>query len=307
MPSTPQFKLKEITQVGFVVKDAEKTAKALDLMFGIGPWAFRYIEGTDLKGRYKDVFHKERIAQTRLGNIIFELVEPVEGKAVHAEFLDKFGEGIQHIQVCTDDIDGNAEKLVAQGAEYVLKSVRGTAYMGNLPGGLVLEIVWNMTPPVFTGELSKPDASKQVKLKEIGQIGYVVKDVEKVSKAWTELFGLGPWRFFEIEGTDAGGKYKGIYHKEKLASTKLADLNIEIIQPVIGKAVHGTFLEEHGEGIQHVFHRFDDLEKEIAKLTDQGGECVLYFPGHVAYMGNLPGGLVLEMVQTGAGAPIAKK
>ncbi len=36
---------------------------------------------------------------TRLGSLNIELVQPVEGKAVHAEFLDTVGEGLQHIQV----------------------------------------------------------------------------------------------------------------------------------------------------------------------------------------------------------------
>ena len=138
---TRQLKLTEVLQIGFVVRDAEKVAEAWSSMFGLGPWSFRYIDGTNAKGRYKGIYHKERLAQTRLGSLNIELVQPVEGKAVHAEFLENVGEGLQHIQVRVDDVEGEAAKLAEQGAEFLLSNQGKVAYMGNLPGGLVLEIV----------------------------------------------------------------------------------------------------------------------------------------------------------------------
>ena len=78
--------------------------------------------------------------------------------------------------------------------------------------------------------------------------------------------------------------------------TSLAGLNIELIQPIEGKAVHATFLEEAGEGLQHIQVRADDVEAEAAKLAAQGAEYVLSFTGGANYMANLPGGLVLEIV-----------
>ena len=141
--SCRQFKLKEVTQIGFVVRDAEKVAEAWTSMFGIGPWNFRYIEGTEARGRYQGSHHKERLAHAYLGTLNIELVQPVEGRAVHAEFLDTVGEGLQHIQVRADDVESEAANLATQGAEYVLSTREGVAYMANLPGGLVLEIVKN--------------------------------------------------------------------------------------------------------------------------------------------------------------------
>ena len=138
---TPQFKLKEVTQIGFVVRDARKVAKAWSAMFGIGPWTFRDIEGTEQKGRYKGQYHKEILAQAYLAGFNIELVQPVEGRAVHRDFLDTVGEGIQHIQVRADNVEAEADKLASQGAEFVLKTRDGVAYMSNLPGGMVLEIV----------------------------------------------------------------------------------------------------------------------------------------------------------------------
>ena len=138
-----QLKLKEVVQIGFVVKDAEKVAEAWSTMFGLGPWNFRYIEGTDAKGRFQGIYHKERLAMTTLGALNIELVQPIEGNALHAEFLATVGEGLQHIQVRAEDVEGEAANLAAQGAEFVLSFPGGAAYMGNLPGGLVLEIVGN--------------------------------------------------------------------------------------------------------------------------------------------------------------------
>jgi methylmalonyl-CoA/ethylmalonyl-CoA epimerase len=139
--NSSQFKLKEVTQIGFVVRDAHKVAEAWTAMFGIGPWTFRDIEGTEQIGKYKGTYHKEILAQAYLAGLNIELVQPVEGTAVHRDFLNNVGEGIQHIQVRTENVEAEADKLAAQGAVYVLKPHDGVAYMSDLPGGMVLEIV----------------------------------------------------------------------------------------------------------------------------------------------------------------------
>ena len=69
-----------------------------------------------------------------------ELVQPVDGQGVHADFLDSNGEGLQHINVHVKDVDGEVAKLVVQGARVLLSEPGVVAYVGDLPGGLVLEL-----------------------------------------------------------------------------------------------------------------------------------------------------------------------
>jgi len=137
---------------------------------------------------------------------------------------------------------------------------------------------------------------RQVKMSEVVQIGFVVRDVEKVAEAWSSMFGLGPWNFRDIDGTIDRGRFQGVYHKEKLAMASLGSLSLELVQPIEGKAVHAEFLETVGEGLQHIQVRVDDVDTEVNKLLEQGAEILLSRPGRVAYIGNLPGGLVLELV-----------
>ena len=111
-------------------------------MFGLGPWTSFERGSTDSQGCPTDAegrTFKLKIACTNIGTMMIELIQLVEGRGPHAEFLDTVGEGLQHIAVHVNDVDEEVSNLVAQGAK-VLISEPGIAYMGNLPGGLTLEL-----------------------------------------------------------------------------------------------------------------------------------------------------------------------
>jgi len=35
--------------------------------------------------------------------------------------------------------------------------------------------------------------------KTVNQIGILVKDIDKVVESWSQLFGMGPWRFADVD------------------------------------------------------------------------------------------------------------
>ena len=41
-----------------------------------------------------------------------------------------------------------------------------------------------------------------MKIQSIDHISYAVTDIDKVTEAWSRLYGLGPWRFAESGGKD---------------------------------------------------------------------------------------------------------
>ena len=120
------------------------------------------------------------------------------------------------------------------------------------------------------------------------QVGMVVKDVEKIIERLTEI-GIGPFDVMALPPE------REEYFREKrmdadfdIRSTRMGNVQLELIQPLTGDSPHKEFLETKGEGIQHVMYQVDNLEETVARLKEKGVEVLLRakFPGGggVAYM-----------------------
>jgi methylmalonyl-CoA/ethylmalonyl-CoA epimerase len=134
-----------LIQVGVVVRDMDKAVKRLESL-GIGP--FRPMNLPPLKG--KALFHgkptdaKVKGLQAKMENIEIELIQPLEGKSPHKQFLDSKGEGIHHIAFLVDDLDKEEANFTKQGVN-VLHSGKwqggGFVYLDFGVGGIVVELM----------------------------------------------------------------------------------------------------------------------------------------------------------------------
>ena len=118
--TSPKDTFRECLQVGVVVRDMERSIKYLSEIFGIGP--FRVIEWppkdrTNIQKRYYDEpgNFTARMAFTALGPIELELIQPLDGESIWADFLDEHGEGIHHIRFNTTDHEAVIGYLAEQG------------------------------------------------------------------------------------------------------------------------------------------------------------------------------------------------
>ncbi len=118
--STPKEMFQDIVQVGVVVADLDKATGYLTEIFGIGP--FRVIDWPP-PGRddIQKFYHGEpgsftaRMAFTEIGNIELELIQPLTGESIWADFLREHGGGIHHIRFNVDEIEPIQEHLAGQG------------------------------------------------------------------------------------------------------------------------------------------------------------------------------------------------
>jgi hypothetical protein len=128
-----------ITQVSLVVNDLEARVAAYHEAFGWGPWRV-YASGApdglrDVAVRGKPAGIDVRWAQARVGDLLFEIVEPGAGTSPWHEFLATNGEGLASVGVTlpgSDDVElvrracaelgigVLAEGRVGDGAEWVL-------------------------------------------------------------------------------------------------------------------------------------------------------------------------------------------
>ena len=145
--SDPLFKSENFHHVGVIVKDMDKTIACLEAI-GIGPFGLmddrKWID-IPFKGELhgKPAEWKVKISSTKVGNTEIELLQPSGGESALQEFLDEQGEGVHHIAYLSDDVRGEMDKMLAQGAELLTCAnldTRGFAYFKTGEGGVVIEI-----------------------------------------------------------------------------------------------------------------------------------------------------------------------
>jgi methylmalonyl-CoA/ethylmalonyl-CoA epimerase len=106
MAEKPIFK--GIEHIAVVVKDLDEAMKRYWDEYGIGPWniyTFDPSTVSDMIIRNERVDHAFRLAETKIGDVGFELIEPLDDTCVYAEFLKQHGEGLHHVGFAVDSCD----------------------------------------------------------------------------------------------------------------------------------------------------------------------------------------------------------
>jgi catechol 2,3-dioxygenase-like lactoylglutathione lyase family enzyme len=113
---------RECIQIGVVVRDLDRAVRFLSEVFGFGPWRMVTYPPQDrsdvprtYRGQQAEFSH--RIAFTSLGRVELELVEPLEGDSLLSEFLERHGEGLQHIRFNVPELEPVLAYLRRQGVE----------------------------------------------------------------------------------------------------------------------------------------------------------------------------------------------
>jgi catechol 2,3-dioxygenase-like lactoylglutathione lyase family enzyme len=110
--------MNKIVQVAIVCKDIEASSQRWARMLGMKVNPIR----TTLPGREAKVFYHGKPSDGRIkltffntGQAVLELMEPVGGDTAWKDYLDKNGEGVQHIAFKVVDLGKTIESLAAQG------------------------------------------------------------------------------------------------------------------------------------------------------------------------------------------------
>jgi catechol 2,3-dioxygenase-like lactoylglutathione lyase family enzyme len=129
--------------VGIVVRDLEAAADRYQRLLGIDNWRVRELTRARPPWRenYTDV--RLKLGFGRAAGLTFELIQVLEGRNQHTEFLEAHGEGAQHIGFWTADLRASVEAALAQGARLVNGIIEqdGTAAVQLTVGSATDEIV----------------------------------------------------------------------------------------------------------------------------------------------------------------------
>ncbi|HEY1668405.1 MAG TPA: VOC family protein [Trebonia sp.] len=112
MTVAPLPGLPKLFHIGWVVRDCAAAQQELGARLGAGPFVSA---GTEARFDQALVHGKPvpfslRIAFGVLGGVLIELLEPLDDRSPHAEFLDAHGEGMHHLAFLVPDFD---EQLAA--------------------------------------------------------------------------------------------------------------------------------------------------------------------------------------------------
>ncbi len=144
----------------------------------------------------------------------------------------------------------------------------------------------------------------KVNLPPVGQIGVVVKDLDKAMKYYTETFGMGPWKVVQLDFPEVEVRGKKHPWKVKVAFTSLGPVEFELIDVVEGRSIHSEFLDEGREGLHHLgfFVTAEEKERIIQDAAKagigviQGGKSQ-HHSGSYAYLdSDKTGGIMFELI-----------
>lgn len=144
-----KLELPAIGQIGFVVRDAARTAEFYQKVFGLGPWVFMEGETVKCTNRGKPVTVRGKIGMAQIGSVQFELIQILGGESIHSEHLEEKGEGLHHIGFFVRNLEARLKACEEAGIAVLQRgSLKQAglnieyAYLDTVPvGGVIFEYI----------------------------------------------------------------------------------------------------------------------------------------------------------------------
>jgi catechol 2,3-dioxygenase-like lactoylglutathione lyase family enzyme len=103
-------------QIAFVVRDLERAVRDFDARLGAGPWR-GWIFGPQGQGRDYHGEPSNWTLRLALNNRSpqYELIEPLDGPSIHADWLAERGEGFHHVGYVVSSLEQTTAEMEAAG------------------------------------------------------------------------------------------------------------------------------------------------------------------------------------------------
>ena len=318
--SPAKVKVKDIKQVSLVVKDVLRTAENYWNILGIGPWDIYELRPpvlSEVTYHGKPVQVSMKLAVAMVGRVQLGLIEPVSGNSIYSDFLKGYGEGPHHLQFTTDNVDDISQTMAKAGFPTLMSGRIGDGAFAHYDTVDALKTIWGaLRPPKgILPNYQYPENETQaspakIKVKRISQVAIVVKDIPTVVENYWNILGIGPWIMYPWEEPHV---HKRRYHekpawaKEKIALAELENVQFEPVQPIVGDSIYQDFIEEHGEGLNHLQFLVDEVDEAnsvdeaVEIFANEGFPCLqrayIGDTGVFAYIDTKPLHIIWEPIQ----------
>lgn len=173
-----------------------------------------------------------------------------------------------------------------------------------------------------TAAVARPHTSERMKMSDLGvrlgpinHVAMAVKDWKSAAQGYASMMGLKTWRIMDISSDMmTSAEYYGEKAEFRWISAFAMQGNtlLELCQPVSGKTVFADFVDQHGDGMQHVGDLSHQNPEELVKQYTNNGVKV----GNYCNIGGMIelhyldtrdqlGGMFLEVVTPATYAQIA--
>jgi methylmalonyl-CoA/ethylmalonyl-CoA epimerase len=101
---TPEPLFTETLQVALVVRDLETAMRTYVNEYGIGPWDIYEFNPDTVENmtlNEEPAEYAMRLALTMVGNVQWELIQPLDDRSIYAQFLASGREGLHHLGMAT--------------------------------------------------------------------------------------------------------------------------------------------------------------------------------------------------------------
>lgn len=104
---------------------------------------------------------------------------------------------------------------------------------------------------------------RKLRLPQLGQVGFVVRDVDRTAAFYEEVLGLGPWVILEGDTVRCTNRGEAVTIRGRVGMAQIGPVQFELIQILEGESIHREALEEKGEGLHHLGFFVRDLEARL--------------------------------------------
>jgi 4-hydroxyphenylpyruvate dioxygenase-like putative hemolysin len=246
-----------LQHIGMAVRDMQAACEQLEYVFGLKCQDLRDDQG---KGMQYD-------SRILLGNECWlHVVQNWNPEARVYQFLEHYGEGLEHIALESDNIEADVQHLRDIGVPVYQDRIFDAA------DGFEAFVYPDQTPGV-TVELIQPHAhswaypedagmvSSKMGLIRVQHIGLAVNDLKAACQRLEKLFGLKcqDWR------DDQG---QGMQYDARIILGN--ECWLHLVQNWNPESRVGRFLVSRGEGLEHIALQTDSIEADVQKLRDMG-------------------------------------
>jgi methylmalonyl-CoA/ethylmalonyl-CoA epimerase len=114
----PSLLDRPVRQIALVVPDLDAAVRASADALDIGPWnvytiGAPWMTGMTYRGEPADFVIRHALAFS--GEVMLELVQPLEGRSIWQEYLDARGPSLHHVAFYVDDFDAAAARMADRG------------------------------------------------------------------------------------------------------------------------------------------------------------------------------------------------
>ena len=254
---------------------------------------FRELEGDPISHKYKTGgVHNFKDGQSQIGNCQLEIypMQPGPGMFI-SRYLEKKGDGINHIAFNTNDIEKDTQYFIDRGCELVFNvTINGKTIENYIDTRLHGDLMISLRPNADDWEKSwrkNNESHPMVNDWSFLGLGICVDDLESASDYYSHL---GYSQLNEINDR----KEWGITYQD----FSVGKIILELMKAE-ESSIYSNSLKQRGEGVAELIFEVSDLKIEIDRLVGKGAEILqISDDNKMASMGSgAKGNILTRLVQ----------